>query len=93
LPAAATNALLGSAIGVVLAAGDDFGDGAEDGLRFDVGVAGIPATVEVGAALGVAVVPDGTAAHAEPNRAITVNQRRIVANDRGELRRRRPLCR
>jgi hypothetical protein len=79
-------------MGVALAGGEEIGDGAEDGLRFGVGVAGIAAAVEVGAALGVALGPDGTAAHAQPTRAKTVNQRRTVGNDPGSSHRRRLLC-
>jgi hypothetical protein len=74
LPAAATYALLGRAIGVALAAGEEIGDGAEDGLRFGVGVAGTTIG-DVEATLGVALGPDGTAAHAAVNRANKVSHR------------------
>jgi hypothetical protein len=62
-------------MGVALATADGIaGDEADEGVGLDAGVVGRPAIVDGGAALGA----DGAVAHAEPSRAIAINQRRIA---------------
>jgi hypothetical protein len=77
LPAAATNEVLGRGRGVALATADGVaGDGADDGLGLDAGVVASAAKADGGATVGVALGTDDAVAHAEPSKAMAINQRR-----------------
>jgi hypothetical protein len=77
-PAAATNATLGRGFEVALTTGDG-STGDEPGVdAVDVGTAAnVDGGAALGVALGVALGADGTGAHAEPSKAMAVNQQRI----------------
>jgi len=77
---------------VALAAGEEIGDGADDGLGFDVAVGDTAAAGDVGTPLGVALGPDGVATHADPNSANTINQRHTATNLSRPTGRPRLLC-
>jgi hypothetical protein len=70
---------------VTLTTGDgSAGDEAAGGLGLDAGVVDAAANVDDGAALGVALGADDAGAHAEPSKAMAINQRRIT-DQRGGL--------